>query len=201
MADSRNDPRIFLLDPDERGILPLNAFHVPRRLRKTVRQDPFVVRYDSAFSAVVAACAEPRPGREETWINHRILDLYVALHEAGHAHSVECWRGEELVGGLYGVRMGAAFFGESMFSCERDASKLALVHLVARLILGDFQLLDTQFITEHLRQFGACEISRDDYQKLLSTALELKGNFRAAPTTMSGLKALEIIDGAQAPVI
>ncbi len=198
MADSRSDPRIFLLDPDERGILPLTQFHIARRLRRTIRQDPFTIQVDTAFDAVVQACAAPRPGREETWINPRILSLYHALHETGHAHSVECWRDEQLVGGLYGVRLGAAFFGESMFSLMRDASKVALTHLAARLIHGGFQLLDTQFITEHLRQFGACEISRADYHKLLQTALDMPGDFKALSASASGHDALAIIDAAQA---
>lgn len=203
MADSRDDPRVFLLDPDERGVLPLTQFHVPRRLRRTVRQDRYHMRIDTAFAEVVAACAAARPGREQTWINDRILTLYTQLHAAGHAHSVECWEGDALVGGLYGVRMGAAFFGESMFSTARDASKVALAHLVARLLAGGYQLLDTQFITAHLRQFGACEISREDYRSLLSLSLSMQGDFRALALETNGEQALDIIDrhqsGACAP--
>lgn len=197
MADSRDDPRVFLLDPDERGIVPLNRFHIPKRLRRTVRQDKVTVRIDSQFPRVVKLCAEAQPHREQTWINQRIYDLYVDLHTAGHAHCVECWIDDELVGGLYGVRMGGAFFGESMFSRARDVSKIALVHLVARLIAGGFQLLDTQFITNHLRQFGACEIARADYHKLLHVALDLQGDFRALPANASGGQALAIIDAHQ----
>jgi leucyl/phenylalanyl-tRNA--protein transferase len=177
MADSRDDPRIFLLNPDLRGILPLDGFHVPRRLRRTIRQDTFEVRVDTAFEDVVEACAEPAPDREDTWINERIVDLYQNLHARGDAHSVETWRDGELVGGLYGVRLGGAFFGESMFTRERDASKVALAHLVARLIAGGFVLLDTQFITEHLRQFGAVEISREQYQALLASARTTEADF------------------------
>lgn len=197
MADSRDDPRVFLLDPDERGIVPLTQFHIPRRLRRTVRQDRFTVRVDGDFASVVEACAQSGPGREQTWINDRIFSLYVDLHRAGHAHCVECWHQDTLVGGLYGVRMGAAFFGESMFSRATDASKVALVHLVARLLAGGYQLLDTQFITEHLRQFGAREISRLHYHKLLSAALEMQGDFRKLAENAAGTTVLEVIDTHQ----
>ena len=155
MADAREDARVFLIDPERRGVIPLHAFHVSRRLARTVRGEPFEIRTDTAFRAVVQACAESGPGRTETWINHPIEDLYVDLHERGFAHSVECWRDDQLVGGLYGVSLGGAFFGESMFSRRRDASKVALVHLVARLIAGGYRLLDSQFMTAHLTQFGA----------------------------------------------
>jgi leucyl/phenylalanyl-tRNA--protein transferase len=178
MADSREDKQLFLIDPERRGILPLDGFHVPRRLARTVRADVYEIRIDTAFDAVVAACAEPRPGHPDTWINDGIKQLYGDLHELGHAHSVECWKAGELVGGLYGVSLRAAFFGESMFSRARDASKVALVHLVARLIAGRYRLLDTQFITEHLSQFGVVEISRRDYRRRLTRALSAEADFQ-----------------------
>jgi leucyl/phenylalanyl-tRNA--protein transferase len=178
MADARDDARVFLIDPERRGVIPLNAFHISRRLARTVRGDPFAIRIDTAFRRVVQTCAEVGPGRTETWINHPIEALYVQLHEQGFAHSVECWRGDELVGGLYGVALKGAFFGESMFSRARDASKVALVHLVARLLAGGFQLLDTQFMTEHLAQFGTQEVSRKDYHRRLEAALKVQADFQ-----------------------
>jgi leucyl/phenylalanyl-tRNA--protein transferase len=177
MADAREDLRVFLIDPERRGVIPLDRFHVPARLARTVRSDPFEIRIDCAFHAVVEACAEAKPDRTETWINHPIERLYVALHELGFAHSVECWRDGALVGGLYGVSLQGAFFGESMFSRARDASKVALVHLVARLIAGGYRLLDAQFMTEHLAQFGAEEIPRREYLKRLDRALAVEGDF------------------------
>ncbi len=198
MADSRDALRIFLLDPDERGVLPLHAFHLPRRLRRTVRQDIYAVRVDTAFCDVVAGCAAPRPGSDDTWINGRIASLYEDLHQLGHAHSVEAWDGAQLVGGLYGVRLGGAFFGESMFSIARDASKVALAHLIARLKAGGFQLLDAQFITTHLRQFGAVEISRAEYHEALQPALATPADFHAAPPLMTGAEALAMIDDVAA---
>jgi leucyl/phenylalanyl-tRNA--protein transferase len=177
MAESGDDDEIFWVDPDPRGILPLDGFHVPKRLRRTVRQDLFRVDCDTAFAEVVESCAEPAPDRPSTWINDEIVSLYVGLHRLGAAHSVEVWAGEELVGGLYGVAIGGAFFGESMFSRVTDASKVALVHLVARLRLGGFRLLDTQFVTEHLRRFGAIEIPRTEYRRRLAAALRAKAHF------------------------
>lgn len=171
MSEGRNDPRLFWIDPDQRGIIPLSRFHVPRRLARRVRQGAFEVRYDTAFDAVVDACAKPTEERSETWINDRIISLYRALHADKHAHSVECWRDERLVGGLYGVALGAAFFGESMFTRETDASKVALVHLVRRLKQGGFRLLDVQFLTNHLQIFGAVEVSREVYHDMLGEAL------------------------------
>jgi leucyl/phenylalanyl-tRNA--protein transferase len=173
MAESRRDPEVHWIDPDHRGILPLDGFHVPRRLKRTVRKGFFDVRCDSAFDRVIEGCATPAPGRKETWINPIIEGLYGELHQMGFAHSVECWREDRLVGGLYGVSLGAAFFGESMFSRESDASKVALVHLVARLVKGGYQMLDTQFETPHLRQFGAVEIPRDLYRRRLQVPAEL----------------------------
>jgi leucyl/phenylalanyl-tRNA--protein transferase len=177
MAERRDDPQLFWLSPEERGIIPLNAFHIPRRLARTVRNDHFTVKYDTAFRDVMLACAAPGPDRDDSWINAEIVSLYTALHAQGHAHSVECWRDGNLVGGLYGVELGAAFFGESMFSRERDASKVALVHLVARLIQGGFQLLDAQFMTEHLARFGAVTISREHYLVQLKQAIAKKAKF------------------------
>ena len=171
MAERRGDPTLYWVSPEKRGIIPLNFFHVPHRLARTVRSGRFTVTADKAFPDVMRACAAPSPGREETWINSEILRLYTALHSGGHAHSVECWQAGELVGGLYGVRLGAAFFGESMFSCARDASKVALVHLVEGLRRGGFALLDTQFTTPHLARFGAIEISRELYLAKLADAL------------------------------
>ena len=182
MAEARDDARVFLIDPEHRGVMPLDGFHVPRRLVRTVRQAPYEVRIDTAFEAVIEACAASAPDRPETWINAGIQHLYRELFVRGQAHTVECWDGERLVGGLYGVSIGGAFFGESMFSTERDASKVALVHLVGRLIVGGYSLLDAQFMTEHLSQFGAEEISRADYRHRLLDALVQPADFyRLAP--------------------
>jgi leucyl/phenylalanyl-tRNA--protein transferase len=178
MAECRDDPLLFWVDPKLRGILPLDRFHLPRRLRRTVRQGRFAVTCDTAFRAVIEGCAETAPGRPNTWINDDIIELYCRLHARGQAHSLECWRGGALVGGLYGVALGGAFFGESMFSRRRDASKVAFVHLVARLRAGGFALLDTQFLTAHLAQFGAVEIPRQAYRRRLAAALALDVAFR-----------------------
>ena len=187
MADAREDSRVFLIDPERRGVMPLRGFHVPKRLARTVRTDPYDVRVDTAFHEVVLACAASGPGRTETWINRPIERLYRQLHRLGHAHSVECWQGGELVGGLYGVSLKGAFFGESMFSRRRDASKVALVHLAARLIAGGYRLLDAQFMTEHLSQFGAEEIPRLAYHRRLQQALETEGDFYVLGTAGSAL--------------
>ena len=182
MAEDRDDPDLFWVDPRMRGIIPLDGFHVPKRLRRTVRGDRFQITANREFEGVIEGCAQSNEGRPRTWINDRIITLYTALHHLGHAHSVECWRDGELVGGLYGVSLGGAFFGESMFSREPDASKIALVHLVARLRVGDFQLLDSQFITRHLRRFGAIEIPRSEYRQRLADALKVKARFNRAPS-------------------
>lgn len=181
MAESRDADRLFWLDPEQRGILPLEGFHLSRRLRRTVMSGPYTVTADRDFAGVIAACAAPAPGREDSWINPEIEALFTTLHRMGHGHSVETWLDGELVGGLYGVSLGGAFFGESMFSRARDASKVALVHLVARLKLGGFSLLDTQFITSHLSQFGAIEIPRDAYKKLLLVAMDAEAVFPFDP--------------------
>jgi len=197
MADAREDAKVFLIDPQHRGVLPLAGFHVPRRLARTVRSDPFEIRIDSAFSQVVALCAEAAPDRRETWINLPIERLYGELHTLGHAHSVECWREGRLAGGLYGVSLKGAFFGESMFSRETDASKVALVHLVARLIAGGFLLLDAQFMTEHLGQFGAHEIPRREYHRRLARALAAEADFqRLGVGGAAGAAALQLITQA-----
>ncbi|MEO1101961.1 MAG: leucyl/phenylalanyl-tRNA--protein transferase [Pseudomonadota bacterium] len=196
MADSRDDPNLFLIDPDERGILLLDAFHVPRRLKRTVRSDPFDIRINTAFSRVMDGCAQPAQGRESTWINPAILNLYSALHREGHAHSVETWQDDQLVGGLYGVSVGGAFFGESMFSEATDASKIALVHLVARLIKGGYSLLDAQFHNPHLEQFGLLEVSREAFKQRLAIALDNSADFFAAGD-MSGNEAIDLIEAAQ----
>ena len=196
MGDSREDDRIFLVDPERRGVLPFEGFHVPRRLERTVRADPFQVRVDTAFQDVLNACAASRPGRSETWINTPIRRLYGELFTRGYAHSVECWRDGRLAGGLYGVALGGAFFGESMFSEVRDASKVALVHLVARLKSGGYRLLDAQFTTEHLAQFGAEEVGRDDYLVRLKSALAETGDFYRFPPSATGAQVLNTISPA-----
>jgi leucyl/phenylalanyl-tRNA---protein transferase len=195
MAESADDPNLFWVEPEMRGVIPLDGFRVASRLGRTVRSDAFTVTVDRAFKAVIAGCAAPQVGRNDTWINQRIRDLYVGLHALGHAHSVEVWKDDDLVGGLYGVNLGRAFFGESMFHHARDASKVALVHLVARLIAGGFELLDTQYVTEHLRQFGAMEIPRRRYTALLDKALQGEAEFYKLPAEppLSGARALEII--------
>jgi leucyl/phenylalanyl-tRNA--protein transferase len=171
MAERRGDPTLYWVSPERRGIIPLDGFHVPRRLARTVRSGLFTVTADRAYREVMKACAAPTPERPESWINDEILRLYTALHLGGHAHSIECWRDGKLAGGLYGVRLGSAFFGESMFSRQRDASKVALVYLVDGLKRGGFVLLDTQFITAHLARFGAVEITRERYLLKLQDAL------------------------------
>ena len=189
MAERRDDPALYWVSPEKRGIFPLDAFHVPKRLARTVRSDIFHVSVDTAFGEVMRACAAPDEGREETWINDEILRLYTALNASGHAHSLECRRDGKLVGGLYGVRLGGAFFGESMFSRQTDASKVALVHLVARLKLGGFKLLDAQFLTEHLARFGAVEIPREAYLARLSEAIAAPA-YWPAPSGNSGMASL-----------
>ena len=186
MGDARDDPNLFLVDPDMRGILPLDAFHIPKRLKRRVKQDPYRVTVDTAFTRVMEMCAESADGRETTWINSTILNLYSALFREGYAHSVECWNDGELVGGLYGVALGGAFFGESMFSRATDASKIALVHLVAQLLEGGFVLLDAQFHNPHLEQFGLVEIPRADFKRRLNAALEVKADFYRGLTPPGG---------------
>ncbi|AOG11796.1 leucyl/phenylalanyl-tRNA--protein transferase [Agrobacterium sp. RAC06] len=172
MSESADDPELFWVEPDIRGIIPLDGFHVSKSLQKAIRKSPFDIRFDTAFDQVVAKCAEAADDRPSTWINQTIRDLYSALHRLGHAHSVEAWEGDELVGGLYGVTLGSAYFGESMFSRRTNASKICLVHLVERLRERGFTLLDTQFTTEHLKTFGAVDIPKAEYGVLLDKAME-----------------------------
>jgi leucyl/phenylalanyl-tRNA---protein transferase len=181
MAETRRGDRLYWLDPELRGVLPLDRFHLPRRLARTVLSARFAVTADRDFPGVIAACARSRPGREDTWINAEIETLFNELSRRGNAHSVECRHEGRLVGGLYGVALGGAFFGESMFSFMSDASKVALVHLVARLRLGGFRLLDTQFVTSHLAQFGAIEVPREAYRAELVAAVEVPARWLAAP--------------------
>jgi leucyl/phenylalanyl-tRNA--protein transferase len=172
MAESAGDPEVFWVRPEMRGVIPLDAFHVPKSLKKVIRQGRFDIRIDTDFAGVIDACGEEREERRSTWINAPIREAYIKLFDQGHCHSVEAWREERLVGGLYGVTLGRAFFGESMFSRETDASKVCLVHLVERLRERGFALLDTQFTTEHLKRFGATDVPRGRYEKLLREALK-----------------------------
>ena len=194
MAESAEDPALYWIEPEERGIIPLTGFHIPARLARTVRAERFTVVCDRDFDAVIAGCAEPQPGRGRTWINARIRKLYRGLFDIGHCHTVEVYDGDALVGGLYGVSLGAAFFGESMFHRARDASKVALVHLVARLKAGGFKLLDTQFVTDHLKTFGAVELPRKQYHKLLAEALIGEADFGVLPfeRPIAGAEALAL---------
>ncbi len=196
MAETRGDETIYLIDPEHRGVIPLEGFHLSHRLARTVRAGRFEVRVDSAFAQVIAECALPGPGRLETWINAPIEALYGELFRRGLAHSVEIWLEGRLVGGLYGVSLGGAFFGESMFSRERDASKVALVHLVARLKAGGYRLLDAQFITDHLTQFGTEEIPRAAYHRQLAAALSVEGEFGRLPAYSTPETVLQAISQA-----
>jgi leucyl/phenylalanyl-tRNA--protein transferase len=193
MAESVDDPSLFWVEPEIRGVIPLDGFRIASRLARTVRSDAFRITVNAAFKAVIDGCAAPGAGRNDTWINRRIRDLYIGLHGIGHCHSVEAWDGDELAGGLYGVSLGRAFFGESMFHHARDASKVALVHLVARLIAGGFVLLDTQFVTPHLRSFGAVEVSRRRYRALLDQAVAGSADFFHLAADVGGAEALRII--------
>jgi len=181
MAETRRGERLYWLDPEKRGVLPLESFHLPRRLLRTINSGRFRVTADAAFAQAISGCAAAAPGREDTWINRQIEHLFIELHRRGYAHSVETWEDGALVGGLYGVSMGGVFFGESMFSKARDASKVALVHLVARLRLGRYRLLDTQFVTAHLAQFGAEEVPREEYKERLATAVDVPACWIASP--------------------
>jgi leucyl/phenylalanyl-tRNA--protein transferase len=181
MAESAEDPALYWIEPQQRGILLLDQMHVPRRLARTIRSGQFEVKVDSNFEGVISGCAASRPGRRTTWINSKIRSLYRDLFKSGHCHTVETWQDGKLVGGLYGVALNGAFFGESMFSTARDASKVALVYLCARLIHGRFTLLDTQFVTEHLKQFGTVEIDRAEFHEKLEKALAQQADFLALP--------------------
>lgn len=197
MAESADDPALYWIEPEQRGIIPLEGFHIASRLARTVRSERFTVVCNRNFAAVIDGCAEPQPGRGRTWINRRIRSLYQGLYDIGHCHTVEAYDGDELVGGLYGVSLGRTFFGESMFHQARDASKVALVHLVARLRAGGFRLLDTQFVTDHLRTFGALEVPRKQYHKQLAEALVGEADFAALPLDrpIPGDEALALATG------
>jgi leucyl/phenylalanyl-tRNA--protein transferase len=194
MAETAEDLSLYWIEPEHRGVIPLDRFHVSERLARTVRSDRFIVTVNRDFDGVIDGCAAPQVGRAKTWINARIRVLYRKLHERGHCHSVEAYDGETLVGGLYGVTLGGAYFGESMFHVARDASKVALVHLVARLKAAGFVLLDTQFVTDHLKTFGATEITRRQYHRVLEDALRREAHFAAAPfdKPISGAEALQL---------
>jgi leucyl/phenylalanyl-tRNA---protein transferase len=195
MAEDADDPSLFWVEPQERGVIPLDRFHLPRRLARTVRSDAFEIRVDHDFEGVIAGCAEPAPDRDKTWISARIRDLYGELFDLGHCHTVEVYSEGRLVGGLYGVKLGAAFFGESMFHRVRDASKVALAHLVARLRRGGFKLLDTQFVTEHLAQFGAVDVPRRLYKRLLREAIETPAEWHPWPpgAAVSGRDVIRLL--------
>ena len=195
MAESADDPALYWIEPQQRGILPLDRVHVPRRLARTIRRGIFEVRIDTDFEGVLDGCAASRAGRRTTWINRKIRALYRDLYDAGYCHTVEAWSGGKLVGGLYGVALHGAYFGESMFSVERDASKVALVYLCARLIRGGFLLLDTQFVTDHLRQFGTIEIERDQFHARLERALAHEAAFHALPANVGPQAVLDIVEG------
>src|ERR1700710_1707267 len=186
MAESADDPTLFWVEPEMRGVIPLAGFRLASPLVRTVRPDAFTVTANTAFKAVIAGCAAPQEGRNDTWINKRIRDLYFGLHQLGHCPSVEVWQDGDRAGGLYGVSLGRAFFGESMFHHVRDASKVALVHLVARLIAGGFVLLDTQFVTEHLRSLGAIEVPRRRYRAMLDDAMSGIADFSRMPADVGG---------------
>lgn len=193
MARSRDDETIVWVLPDERGVIPLSKARSPRKLIKRLKTNPFDVRINTAFAEVIEACAQSTKVRPDTWINDTIIEAYTELHFKGLAHSIECWRDGQLVGGLYGVMLGAAFCGESMFSRETDASKIALLHLIARLKIGGFHFIDAQFVNEHLVQFGLIEMPDEDYQKILAPALVSEADFFAAPDQLSTTRVVQLI--------
>ena len=197
MAESAEDPGLFWLEPERRGILPLDTVHIPRRLKRTIRSDVFEIRISTDFQGVINGCSEPMPGRRKTWINREIRRLYGELFEMGYCHTVEAWHDGVLVGGLYGVSLNGAFFGESMFTFKTDASKVCLAHLIARLIAGGYTLLDTQFVTDHLSKFGTVEVARDAYNTLLSDALQKETDFYALSQRANGQDVLNILDSQQ----
>jgi leucyl/phenylalanyl-tRNA--protein transferase len=195
MAESADDPALYWIEPDMRGIIPLEGFHLPARLARTVRSTPFTVWVDRDFDALIDGCAEAKPDRDRTWINERIRKIYRGLFERGHCHTIEVYDGDLLVGGLYGISLGRAFFGESMFHRARDASKIALVHLIARLRAGGYRLLDTQYVTDHLKTFGAVEVGKRRYHRLLEDALVGEADFGALvhDRPVSGEQALALL--------
>ncbi|MBO0344585.1 leucyl/phenylalanyl-tRNA--protein transferase [Roseibium sp. CAU 1637] len=194
MAESAEDAGLFWLEPEHRGLLPLHNFHLPKRLRRTLRSDKFEIRISTDFNAVIDGCAGGGPDRPKTWINREIRRLYSELFDLGYCHTVEAWLDNELVGGLYGVSLNGAFFGESMFTRATDASKVCFAHLVARLIAGGYSLLDTQFVTSHLARFGTLEVNRDAYNDELAKALALDGNFYNLNVEARGQDVLDILD-------
>ncbi len=194
MAESAEDAGLFWLEPEHRGVLPLDKFHIPKRLRRTIRSDLFEIRVSTDFDAVIDCCAASVPDRPKTWINKEIRRLYGELFEMGHCQTIEAWQNGQLVGGLYGVNLNGAFFGESMFTRATDASKVCLAHLVARMIAGRYHLLDTQFVTDHLSRFGTIEVSREIYNGELAKALQLNSDFFALPTDAKGAEVLELLD-------
>jgi len=193
MGENANDDTLYWIEPNERGIIPLDGFHMSKSLKKLIRREKFEIRVNSDFEAVIEGCGSAQAGRISTWINKPIRKLYRALFDQGNCHTVETWRDGRIVGGLYGVHIGGAFFGESMFSFERDASKVALTHLVARLNHCGFSLLDTQFITDHLRTMGAVEIPRDEYRKKLKKALAIKADYLKPPLNLSPHCVLQLV--------
>lgn len=198
MAESADDPGLFWLEPERRGILPLDNFHLPKSLRKTIRQDVFEIRVSTDFQGVIDGCSSPLAGRSKTWINSEIRRLYGELFDMGYCHTVEAWQGDNLVGGLYGVSLNGAFFGESMFTMATDASKVCLAHLVARMITGGYTLLDTQFVTEHLSRFGTVEVPQADYNERLAEALKQEPDFYAFPTNATGAEVLTVLESWKA---
>ena len=197
MSESADDPALYWIEPQHRGILPLDAVHVPRRLARTLRTAPYAVKVYTDIEGVIEGCAASRPGRRSTWINERIRSLYRDLFDLGNCHTVEVWDADKLVGGLYGVALNGAFFGESMFSHVRDASKIALVYLAARLCHGGFKLLDTQFVTDHLRQFGTVELNREEFHRLLEQALQIHADFARLPPDADAETVISILAPAQ----
>ena len=193
MAESRHDPELHWIAPKQRGIIPLDRFHVSRALARKIRRRPFTVRVDNAFGAVIEGCAESSEQRRETWINDTIIDLYTQLHEMGYAHSVECWHDGALAGGLYGISLGAAFFGESMFTRVSDASKIALTYLVARMRHGGYLLLDVQFLTDHLAGLGAIAIPRAEYQRRLRRAQTVSADFYSLSEDTAAEAVLQLV--------
>lgn len=193
MARSRDDEQAVWVLPDERGVIPLAAARAPKRLLRFLKTHSFDIRINTAFPDVIAACAEQTKARPDTWINDAIIEAYTELHFQGLAHSVECWRNGALVGGLYGIALGAAFCGESMFSRETNASKVAMLHLIARLKSGGFEFIDAQFYNEHLVQFGLTGVDDADYQMMLAAALSKKADFFAAPDQFSTARVLQAI--------
>ncbi len=194
MAENADDPALFWVEPERRGIIPLSGFHISTRLARTVRSTALSVHVDRDFDAVIDGCAQPAPDRDRTWINNRIRKLYRGLYDMGHCHTVEVYDGDRLVGGLYGVSLGRAYFGESMFHTVRDASKIALVHLIARLKAGGFTLCDTQYVTDHLRSFGAVEVPKKRYHKMLEDALAATADFHALPAAVTGADVLALLE-------